>query len=302
MAKRKHVIVSALLIIFTATCSVIWFMTPPLVTKGETASKHSEQIKVLEPSTKQAGKHVVIYLQKMLLELRDGDMLVATLPILSQGKPGSYYETIGGVYTNDYKTPLHFSSLGLVYMPYSVHVFGNYFIHGVPYYPNGKEVSSTHSGGCVRLSNKNAELLYNFVDKGTVITITRDTETSFDATKIASTTLSSIEMTNLMAAMISLEFLTQDDLVIDPSNGSQTTRQNLLPRLINDGDTAVTHLYAKNMGEDLFIKYMNQKAEALGLRNTYFTTLDTEVATTYEDYMRFMTYVTTYKSYLRTIQ
>lgn len=300
MAKRKHIIVSALLIIVTVTCSVIWFMTPPLITKGETVS--SEQIKVLEPSTKQAGKHVVVYLQKMLVELRDGDTLVATLPVLSQGKPGSYYETIGGVYTNDYKTRLHFSSIGYVYMPYSVHVFGNYFIHGVPYYPNGKEVSSTHSGGCVRLSNTNAEILYNFVDKGTVITITRDVETSFEATKEASTTLTSIEMTNLMTAMISLEFLTQDDPVIDPTNGSQTTRQNLLPRLIKDGDTSVAHLYAKNMGEVLFIKYMNQKAEAIGLHNTRFTSLDSEVSTTYEDYMRFMTYVTTYKSYLRTLQ
>lgn len=247
------------------------------------------------------GKHVIIYLDTMTLELRDGDTIVATLPLLSQGRPGSYYETIGGTYTNDYKTPLHFSSIGHVYMPHSVHLFGNYFIHGVPYYPDGREVSSAYSGGCIRLANDNAKLVYNFIDKGTPITVTRDGEHGFDPTQAASSTLSSLEMTNLMVASISLELLTQDNPITN-TNGTITTRKALLPRLINDGDVSVAHLYAKSIGEQAFINAMNEKAIALGLTNTRFVSLEIPVDTTYDDYARFMTYITTYKSYIRGVQ
>jgi hypothetical protein len=247
----------------------------------------------------QEGKYVVIHLDAMVLELRNGDKTISTLPLLSQGKPGSYYETIGGTYLSDYKEPLHFSSIGHVYMPSSVHLFGNYFIHGIPYYPNGDAVSSTYSGGCIRLANDDALTVYNFIDRGTPIIITRDTEFSFTGTEIASTTLTSTEMTSLMVSAISLEVLTQDSPITDTDGVTMTTRKTILPRLLS-GDTSVAHLYARSIGEDAYVSLMNQKAEALGLTNTHFTDVISPVPTTYEDYARFMSYISTYKSYLRT--
>jgi D-alanyl-D-alanine carboxypeptidase len=110
-----------------------------------------------------------------------------------------------------------------------------------------------------------------------------------------------MDMTNLMVATISLEFLTQDTSILG-TDGLMTTRKNLLPQLIKNKDTSISHLYAKSIGEDLFIKYMNQKALALGLTSTHFTSVDDPVTVTYEDYIRFMTYITTYKSYLRTLE
>lgn len=283
---------------FTTIASSLWFMNPPITTKGETI----EQQAVTPTVVQEKENHVVINLQSMSLTLRNGDTVLETLPLLSQGKPGSYYETIGGSYVNDYKTPLHFSSIGHVYMPFSVHVFGNYFIHGVPYYPNGTPVSSAYSGGCIRLSNENAEKVYNFIEKGTKITITRGTEADFEKTKTGTATFSSTEMTNLMVATISLEVLTQDNTIIDTDGVTKTTRKTILPRLLTKGDSSVAELYASSIGAGTFVGTMNAKARALGLTQTTFYDVSSPVETTYEDYERFMTYITTYKSYLRTIQ
>lgn len=269
-------------------------MMPPIEAKAEKVEKKEDAL----PDT---SKSVVIYLHTMTLELREGKVILATLPLLSQGKPGSYYETIGGVYKNDYKTPLHFSSIGHVYMPHSVHLFGNYFIHGVPYYPNGDKVSSAYSGGCIRLSDENAKTVYDFIERGTPIIVTRDTALSFEGTEKASTTLTSIEMTNLMVAAISLEALTQDNQITSTDGISVTTRKSVLPLLIKDGNSSVARLYASSLGEQTFVALMNQKAEALGLTNTHFDDVVSPVPTTYEDYVRFMTYISTYKSYLRNI-
>jgi hypothetical protein len=237
----------------------------------------------------------------MTLTLHRSTTTVATYPLVSKGKPGSYYETMGGVYINDYKTPLHFSSIGHVYMPYSVHIFGNYFIHGIPYYPSGEKVSSTYSGGCIRLADKDMKEVYAFINKGTPIIITNDTEENFDPISTSTSTFQSTEMTLRMVASISLEALTQDNEIRE-ANGATTTRKNLLPRLLLENDYTVAELYAKSIGENAFIALMNQKAQALGLTNTRFNSVNSPVTTTYEDYMRFNAYIATYKSYLEKVR
>ena len=187
-------------------------------------------------------------------------------------------------------------------MPYSVHLFGNYFIHGVPYYPSGEKVSSAYSGGCIRLADDNAKVVYDFINRGTPIIITKSTESAFKNTEVASSTLMSQKMTNLMVATISLEALTQDNEILNTDRMTLTTRKTILPRLIKEGDSSVSLLYANSIGEQAFINLMNQKAVALGLTNTNFTNVISPVSTTYEDYARFMSYIDTHKSYLRTVE
>jgi hypothetical protein len=288
---KTHTIIITTILTLTLTGSIFWFMNPPIVTQGDTEAI-SENIPYPHK-----GKHVIVHLTNQTITLQNGTTTIATYPIVSQGKPGSYYETIGGVHINDYKTPLHFSSIGHVYMPYSVHVFGNYFIHGIPYYPNGTPVSSTFSGGCIRLTNDVAKIVYNYIDRGTSIIITRDTELSFNPTMVSTSTLTSQNITNLMVASISLEALTQDNEIIG-LEGEPTTRKKILPSLLKDGNTAVATLYANSIGEENFINLMNQKAEALGLTNTHFSDATSPVTTTYEDQERFNTYIARYKSYL----
>lgn len=247
------------------------------------------------------GRHVVALLNEMKIELRDGTTTLSVFPIISKGKPGSYYETIGGNYPNDYKTPLHFSSIGHVYMPYSVHVFGNYFIHGIPYYPNGEKVSSEYSGGCIRLSDEHAQAVYNFIQKGTPVILSQVTASEFSPTDISSSTVFNSDITRLMAATISLEALTQDNSIFD-ERGREATRRKLLPRLLQNGDTSVSITYASYVGEKAFIDMMNQKAKALGMTNTTFRSVTESTETTSTDIARFFSYINNYKSYIRAVE
>lgn len=292
--KRKHAPFFIAVIALSLIGSSLWFMEPFLVTRAE-------KIPEVQVQKETAGKHIVVNLDKQTVTLTDGTSTPLILPILSQGKPGSYYETIGGTYISDYKTPLQFSSIGHVYMPYSVHVFGQYFIHGVPYYPNGENVSTAYSGGCVRLTNDNAKIVYDFVDTKTRVTITREDERSFDPTKKETETLESEKLTLLMVAAISLETLTQDN-TITTFDGRVTTRKETLPELIIRGNKQIAKLYAQEMGETAYVDLMNKKALALGLSNTHFTDISSPVITSYDDYVRFMTYISTYKSYLLTLK
>lgn len=277
----------------------IWYALSLATTKAE--EKSDFLIKKVEETSwkKQYGDYyVVVHLDTNKIILHDGTKKIM-LEIVSQGKPGSYYETIGGAYTSDYKEPLHFSSIGHVYMPYSIHIFGNYFIHGIPYYPNGEKVSSAYSGGCIRLIDSDMEVLYNFISTTTPIIITRGGDSDFIPIATIPPTLRSEEMTKLMVATISLELLTQDNSIVNSDGIAMTTRKQILPRLLNNNDTRVSTLYAHSLGEKTFIQAMNNKARALGMTNTIFTDVTMPTLTTNEDYSRFMEYITTYKSYLQ---
>jgi hypothetical protein len=284
---------------FLLSFGAIFFATSP------TFAKTTSQDVIVLPKEEIAlykGKHVIVHTREMRIVLKEGTTTLESFPILSVGKPGSYYETIGGVYENDYKTPLHFSSIGHVYMPYSIHVFGNYFIHGVPYYADGTRVSTAYSGGCIRLEDLYAKKVYDFIEKGTPIIITQGKDTDFLPTEYSSSTIVNMDMTTLMVATISLEVLTQDNLILGVDNTEYTTRKKLLPILLNEQDSRVTEKYIEALGEKTFVDLMNQKAKSLGLSNTTFKDALSPVTTTYDDYMRFMAYITTFKSYLRTVQ
>lgn len=277
--------------------SGIWYVRAPYAQSTYRASIHHDVLpKIEEVQPLAQGKHVVIHLERMTLDLRDGTTTLETLPIISIGKPGSYYETIGGVYANDYKIREHFSSIGHVYMPWSTHVFGNFFIHGIPYYPDGREVSSEYSGGCIRLTNENAKRVYEFVEKGTPIIIFKNAESDFIPTA-TSTETQSMDMTRLMIAVISLEVLSQDNPIHLPS-GEVTTRRALLPRLLIAKDDTVGEVLANDRGEDAFVAYMNQKALALGMAHTHFSSLTSGAQTTPLDVERLTAHIRAYKQYL----
>ncbi|MFA5132374.1 MAG: L,D-transpeptidase [Candidatus Paceibacterota bacterium] len=275
--------------------SSAWYLFTPNI--GEAEIHTEPQSEVIIPAPQHVGNYVLIHLDSMTLDLRDGTTTLATIPLVSQGKPGSYYETIGGSYVSDYKEALHFSSIGHVYMPYSVHLFGNYFIHGIPYYPDGTKVSSTYSGGCIRLEDDDARRVYDFITRGMPIIITRGGDDDFSPSATTTPTISSDVMTRLMVATISLEFLTQDNEILSMDGISTTTRKTLIPQLFS-GDTEVNKLYAQALGEKAFTEQMNKKAHIIGLTNTTFTDTTHDAMTTPEDYERFMKYIETYKSYL----
>jgi hypothetical protein len=117
---------------------------------------------------------VVANLEDMNLLLYENGKVIKEIPILSKGRPGSPWETPAGKYEVLYKKENHFSSIGEVYMPSSVQFFGNFFIHGWPYYPDGTPVSEGYSGGCIRLSVEEAREVYEFVENGTPVIVYAD--------------------------------------------------------------------------------------------------------------------------------
>lgn len=113
------------------------------------------------------GKFVAADLHAMQISLfRDG-ALVETIPIKTKGKPGTPWETPSGLYTIQTKEESHFSSIGKVYMPYSMQFYGNYFIHGWTTYPDGTPTPETFSGGCIKLETEEAAKVFAFADIGT---------------------------------------------------------------------------------------------------------------------------------------
>lgn len=110
-------------------------------------------------------------LDAMRLHLYQGGVAVKDFPIIAKGRDGSWWETPTGSYRALSKEPNHFSSIGKVWMPWSIQFHGNFFIHGWPYYDNGDLVPAGHSGGCIRLSTEDAKELYQYVNKGTSILV-----------------------------------------------------------------------------------------------------------------------------------
>lgn len=104
-------------------------------------------------------------LDTMKLSLFQGGVLKEQFSILTKGKEGSWWETATGRYEILTKEVKHFSSIGHVWMPWSMQFYGNFFIHGWPSYEDGTPVQKTYSGGCIRLSTEDAAKVYSFTTR-----------------------------------------------------------------------------------------------------------------------------------------
>ncbi|MDI6821176.1 MAG: L,D-transpeptidase family protein [Patescibacteria group bacterium] len=119
---------------------------------------------------------IAVNLSEMKLELYLGGKLRKEIKVLSKGKEGSWWETPTGRYSVMSKESNHFSSIGRVWMPWSIQFHGNFFIHGWPQYSDGKPVSKEYSGGCIRISTDDAKEVFDFAKRNTPI-IVYDRET-----------------------------------------------------------------------------------------------------------------------------
>lgn len=111
-------------------------------------------------------KFIFADLKRMRLSYYENGVETEPFEILSKGREGSFFETPSGIYSISYKEENHFSTIGKVWMPWSLHFFGNYFIHGWPYYPGGKPVAQSFSGGCIRLSADDSRKLFRLAGSG----------------------------------------------------------------------------------------------------------------------------------------
>lgn len=247
-------------------------------------------------------------LSTMELTYYDQGVSVFTAKILSKGKEGSWWETPAGLYKIEAREENHFSTFGEVYQPWSMVFQGNFFIHGWPYYPGGEDVASTYSGGCIRLSNEDAEALFKQVAVGTpVLVFESDFQSDgfqYEATlppvtasaylvadlesktvltsKHADSAFPIASITKLFTALVAAEYINLDkDIYITPGMLASTTvprlsenttesAYGLLFPLLLESSNEAAEAYAQHLGREWFIDLMNKKAVSLGMHQTHF--------------------------------
>lgn len=121
-------------------------------------------------------------LTKMEIYLFEQGRMIKKFAVLSKGKDGSWWETPTGNYKILSKEENHYSSIGNVWMPWSMQFYGNFFIHGWPYHNDGTPVPQSYSGGCIRLDTKDAEEIYKFATKNMTLLV-REPEVSTEFAK-----------------------------------------------------------------------------------------------------------------------
>lgn len=247
----------------------------------------------------------------MELKLYEGGEIIEIVPIRAKGKKGSWWETPSGLYQVEAKLPNHFSSMSRVYMPWSIHFHGNFFIHGWPYLSNGQMVRSDTSGGCIRLKTEDAKKIYDLTKIGMPVLVYHEEKTQekikyefqpeieadsflivdmdnnfvfFDKDSNSNYQLN--YLTNLLIGVVSFEYINLttpfnvlDEMLVESfvprlESGKKISVYNLLFPLLMESSFEAAKALALLRGEDLFIKRLNDKASSLGMDNTYFYSID----------------------------
>ncbi|MDD4931530.1 MAG: L,D-transpeptidase family protein [Candidatus Colwellbacteria bacterium] len=248
-------------------------------------------------------------LSDMVLSVYKKGEQVKEVTILTKGREGSWWETPAGIYRVESKEDSHFSSFGHVYQPWSMAFQGNFFIHGWPYYPDGKAVAQGYSGGCIRLSDEDAKAVFDLVSVGTpVMVFEKDFASDGFSYKSKPPELSAREylvgdlknnfvflersggdkvpvasITKIMTALVAGEFINLEKEITVPLSaivytskprlkaGTSYSAYDLLYPLLLESSNEAADAFAAYLGNERFVTLMNEKAKAVGMSDSYFT-------------------------------
>lgn len=264
---------------------------------------------------KQTGEMFVLAnLTTMQLDVYEKGVPTLSFPIQAKGREGSWWETPAGVYSVKIKAKNHLSSIGNVYMPWSMQFQGNFFIHGLPYYPDGTLVSTSFSGGCIRLNTDDAEKVYKVVERGVPVVVYEDsisasgvvkpytfgpgsltadnflvadlTDGFTFASQDADQKISGWITTNLLTAIVSAEYMDiERKISVDVSDQVSTKKPRIeagekyavydyLYILLQESSQEAVHVLARALGLSRTIDLISQKAEAIGMEKSTFVDLN----------------------------
>jgi len=298
---------SAPAIIAVKETSPVEAETSPLAFSTTTPLRIINKLTVAD-AVPQTGKFIAADLERMKLTLYQDSAFVAEYPILTKGKPGSPYETPAGFYNVLTKESNHLNAREGVYMPYSMQFYGNYFIHGWPYYTDGTPVASTYSGGCIRLGTNDAKKVFAFAHEGTGIFVYDPARASTTSSLVLDTIpvpqisagsylVADIDtgdvfleqnaqdpkpiasVTKLMTALVANETImfnrkvpvTRGELLHDTSSKKETfVVGDLLYPLLMESNNSVADRLAQYYGTSSFVDWMNTTAKALDMQSTHF--------------------------------
>jgi len=105
-----------------------------------------------------------VNLAEMKIRFYKKGLIFKEVSILTKGDPQGWGGSAIGMYKVISGNKLSFSVISNVYMPYALHYYGKYYLHGEPYYSWGGQLDSSVSGGCLRLSNQDAKIIYELTE------------------------------------------------------------------------------------------------------------------------------------------
>jgi len=109
---------------------------------------------------------IEINLPEMKLRLWRQGKTDEDLKIVARGNEPFWQGTPAGIYTLKNKIRAAFSVTEGVFMPYALQIYGSMWMHGIPYYPDGKKLNSFFSHGCVRLADKDIPIIFKKAEIG----------------------------------------------------------------------------------------------------------------------------------------
>ena len=122
-------------------------------------------------------------LSEMKISLYKMGLLIKEVPIVTKGKIDNWGGSAVGLYRILSGNKASYSNTSDVYMPYALHYYGKYYIHGIPYYPGGAKLDSSFSGGCLRLNDEDAQDIYKLADLNMPILVIDKKKDYYDYSK-----------------------------------------------------------------------------------------------------------------------
>ncbi|NBD73731.1 hypothetical protein GVX82_01670 [Patescibacteria group bacterium] len=248
------------------------------------------------------GRFIGVDLDAREVRTYQGGQLLETYPILKLPAPGTHWEPPGGSYEVIERATNHRSRVGDIALPYTVEFFGTFFIHGWPYRPGGETVPSDYPGGGITLSSRDAQEVFSFARLGTPLyvhatkgraapraaplslrgdiapptlgarawVVTDLTTGEVLAGHNEERALPIASITKLMTAVVAGDMIHPEEEVYLPYKGVTYRAADLLYPLMLRSDNAVSNALANHVGWDTFLRWMNDKADALGMQRSAF--------------------------------
>ncbi len=91
-------------------------------------------------------------------------VLIKEADMAAFGNKQAWGGTPVGAYLLSQKINLAFSYSANAYMPYAIKLYGKFYLHGMPYYPDGTPIVSYYSGGCIRVKDTEIKEIFKMVD------------------------------------------------------------------------------------------------------------------------------------------
>jgi len=161
MFKRISTPVLALMIGFIASASFWWTLN-----QQDTSLASFLSGAILPLTNSGQGQVIRINLYNHQLALYENGVAHKISRIAAAGNPNDYSRTPIGTFRVLSKERSHTSRLSGAIMPWSMRFHQGYYIHDIPSWPNGNEITTRYSLGCVRLAHDLAPEVYSWAQVG----------------------------------------------------------------------------------------------------------------------------------------